>query len=83
LQDFRDSLESRSIAPMSLKTRISAIVSFYKSNYIQVPYLNTFQGKKFIRNNDWIIKYGNGRMTLMHDKEFNTTYEKVEDQEDY
>ena len=50
---------------------------------VQVPYLNTFQGKKFIRNNDWIIKYGNGRMTLMHDKEFNTTYEKVEGQEDY
>jgi len=50
---------------------------------VQVPYLNTFQGKKFIRNDDWIIKYNNGRKTLMHNKEFNTTYEKAEGQEDY
>jgi hypothetical protein len=45
---------------------------------IQVPFLNTFYGKKFIRSDDWIIKYGNGRKTLMHDKEFSATYEQVE-----
>ena len=45
---------------------------------VQVPFINTFQGKKFIRNDDWVVEYGNGRKTLIHDKEFNTTYEKVE-----
>src|SRR5665647_947220 len=45
---------------------------------VQVPFINTFQGKKFIRNDNWIVEYDNGRKTLIHDKEFNTTYEKVE-----
>lgn len=39
LMDFRDYLEARGIAPMSVKSRMSAIQSFYKSNDIQVPAL--------------------------------------------
>jgi hypothetical protein len=46
---------------------------------VQVPFINTTDGNKFIRNDDWIIKYGNGRKTLKHDKEFSATYEKTED----
>jgi integrase len=37
LLDFRDYLESRDIAPMTIATRIKAINSFYKYNYIQIP----------------------------------------------
>jgi hypothetical protein len=50
-----------------------------RDNPVQVPFINTTYGKKFIRSDDWIIKYGNGRKTLMHDKEFSATYEKIED----
>ena len=50
---------------------------------VQVPYIYLKHDKKLIRSDDWIIKYQNGRETLMRNKEFNTTYEKVETQEDY
>ena len=36
----------------------------------------------FIRSDDWIIKYSNGKKALMHNKEFNKIYEKVEYQEE-
>jgi hypothetical protein len=49
---------------------------------VQVPFLNTIYGKKFIRSDDWILKHQNGRKTLMHAKEFNKIYEKVEYQEE-
>ena len=45
---------------------------------VQVPYIYLKHDKKLIRSDDWIIKYQNGRETLMRNKEFNTTYEKVE-----
>ena len=28
---------------------------------VQVPFINTFQGKKFIRNDDWVVEYDNGK----------------------
>ncbi len=39
LMDFRGYLEARGLAPLSVKSRMSAIQSFYKSNDIQVPAL--------------------------------------------
>lgn len=49
---------------------------------VQVPYLKFKNSKMFIRSDDWIIKYSNGKKTLMHNKEFNKIYEKVEYQEE-
>jgi hypothetical protein len=49
---------------------------------VQVPYLKFKNSKMFIRSDDWIIKYSNGKKTLMRNKEFNKIYEKVEYQEE-
>jgi hypothetical protein len=46
---------------------------------VQVPYICFKNKKMFIRSDDWIIKHSNGRKTIMHDKEFTKTYEKIED----
>jgi hypothetical protein len=45
---------------------------------VQVPFIITTYGKKFIRSDDWILTYCNDRKTLMHNKEFTKTYEKTE-----
>jgi hypothetical protein len=50
---------------------------------VQVPYIYFNNEKKFIRSDDWIIKYQNGRKTIMRNKEFITTYEKAEGQNEY
>jgi hypothetical protein len=50
---------------------------------VQVPYLYLKNEKKFIRSDDWILEYQNGRKTLMRNKEFITTYEIAKDQEDF
>jgi hypothetical protein len=50
---------------------------------VQVPYLYLNHDRKFIRSDDWIVKYENGRKTLVRNKEFIATYEKADDSKEY
>lgn len=39
LTDFRELQESKSLAPLTIKSRVSGVCSFYKSNQIELPVL--------------------------------------------
>lgn len=36
---FKKHLQDQGLAPMTIKTRMTGVKSFYKSNYIELPYL--------------------------------------------